>query len=208
MKTKSSALITILATGLILNAGAAYAAIVNYVGNINDMNTVSIGQTGTLSSANSGGLLVNDIQGSLPSNSMITFTYNFGGDLLSGSLNSGSSYDYLLAGDNYNGGALNQAPSNTYYSFGTINGNPSTSLVVASAQIDATTDTGMTSITNNSAGLATFASIFTGLIAGANNLTITYSVSAVPLPAALPLFGLGLSALGFGAWRRKRARAA
>lgn len=37
-----------------------------------------------------------------------------------------------------------------------------------------------------------------------DNIDVT---SAVPLPAALPLFATGLGALGFGAWRRKRSRA-
>ena len=43
-----------------------------------------------------------------------------------------------------------------------------------------------------------------------NNLTIgvdnlrTEIVSAVPLPAALPLFAAGLSAMGFMGWRRRR----
>jgi hypothetical protein len=31
-----------------------------------------------------------------------------------------------------------------------------------------------------------------------------FTVSAVPLPAALPLFGTGLGLLGFVAWRRRR----
>ena len=205
MKNKIITPVLLLALGLMLNAEMASAAIVNYSGNNNNMNTVSVGQTGTISSMNDGGLVVNNIEGLLPSKSMITFTYNFGGDLLSGSLNSGSSYDYLLEGDNYNGGSLSFAPSGINYSFGTKNGDPSTALVVASAQIDASSDTGMTFIKNNSAGLASYASVFIGLIAGNNDLNISYSVSAVPLPAALPLFAAGLSALGFGAWRRKKA---
>jgi len=42
---------------------------------------------------------------------------------------------------------------------------------------------------------------FPGTAAGA----VVVSVSAVPLPAALPMFGAGLAALGFVAWRRKAA---
>lgn len=37
-----------------------------------------------------------------------------------------------------------------------------------------------------------------------DTLRIITQVSAVPLPAALPLYGAGLAALGFLAWRRKR----
>ena len=36
------------------------------------------------------------------------------------------------------------------------------------------------------------------------NGSITASPSAVPIPAALPLFAAGLGALGFTGWRRKR----
>ncbi len=40
---------------------------------------------------------------------------------------------------------------------------------------------------------------------GADSLTVnSLSVSATPLPAALPLFATGLGALGFLGWRRKR----
>lgn len=35
-----------------------------------------------------------------------------------------------------------------------------------------------------------------------------YTVSAVPLPAALPLFGTGLAVLGFAGWRKRRRRVA
>ena len=37
-----------------------------------------------------------------------------------------------------------------------------------------------------------------------NNITTSSSVSAVPLPAALPLFASGLVGLGLLGWRRKR----
>ena len=41
-----------------------------------------------------------------------------------------------------------------------------------------------------------------------NNLAINNNVSAVPVPAALPLFGTGLAIMGFVGWRRKRKLAA
>ena len=200
--------VTIMVLGLFVASEKADAAVVNYSGQTVDMGGVSIGQTGTITSAYGTSLFVNNIQGLLPSNSIITFTYNFGGDLLSGSLNAGSSYSFLLDGDSYNGGALDQAPGDIYYSFGSVNGTPSDSLVMASAQIDAGTDSGMTRITNTSGGVASYASVFTGLITGSGTLTIDYAVTAVPLPAALPLFGAGISALaGFGLWRRKKVSA-
>jgi len=45
----------------------------------------------------------------------------------------------------------------------------------------------------------------TTLIAAQLNIDFTTpAVSAVPLPAALPLFGSGLAVMGFIGWRRKR----
>ena len=37
---------------------------------------------------------------------------------------------------------------------------------------------------------------------------VSYEVSAVPLPAALPLYGAGLTVMGFLGWRKKRKSAA
>ena len=48
----------------------------------------------------------------------------------------------------------------------------------------------------------------TGTYIGANGETIDISNSAVPLPAALPLFATGLGALGLFGWRRKRKASA
>jgi len=49
-----------------------------------------------------------------------------------------------------------------------------------------------------------------GMTSGETGVTITYNYtpSAVPLPAALPLFATGLGALGLLGWRRKRKAAA
>jgi hypothetical protein len=43
---------------------------------------------------------------------------------------------------------------------------------------------------------------------GQSTLTATPNLSAVPLPAALPLFAAGLSAMGFMGWRKRRKLAA
>ncbi|MFK5980374.1 MAG: VPLPA-CTERM sorting domain-containing protein [Rhizobiaceae bacterium] len=50
------------------------------------------------------------------------------------------------------------------------------------------------------------------LVHSANNTQMNWdnvrlSLSVVPVPAALPLFGTGLAALGFLSWRRKRKKA-
>lgn len=194
-------LVAALLVSFVLTPNTAKAANVSY-----NLGNVSIGQTGLFVSSHPDILVTGNFSGSLPSNSMITFSYNFGGSLLSGYISAGADYSYLLDGDSFNGGALQTDPTGIDYSYGTINGTPSNSLVMASAQINSPM-TGTTVITNNSAGLGNFASVFQGLIAGNNNLTVSYNVSAVPLPAALPLFAAGLSALGFGYWRRKKTQA-
>jgi hypothetical protein len=50
-----------------------------------------------------------------------------------------------------------------------------------------------------------------GNIAGVNaswNYTMTFDVSKVPLPPALPLFATGLGLMGLFGWRQRRAGAA
>ncbi len=59
---------------------------------------------------------------------------------------------------------------------------------------------------------AILASIGLGIIGNGlivfNNLSINTAVSAVPIPAALPLFGTGLALMGFIGWRRRQKAAA
>ncbi|MEH6404421.1 MAG: hypothetical protein V7750_13670 [Sneathiella sp.] len=45
----------------------------------------------------------------------------------------------------------------------------------------------------------------TGVLYAIDDLSFSDSVSAVPLPAAFPLYGAGIALLGFMAWRKKRA---
>lgn len=47
--------------------------------------------------------------------------------------------------------------------------------------------------------------VFLGTVAGSTAFDVSYVVSAVPVPAALPMFGLGLAALA-GYRARKRAK--
>ncbi len=76
------------------------------------------------------------------------------------------------------------------------------------------TDTGTISF-GNTLSLSTIGDVFT--IVGAGGITVNsvdagivnnrFSVAAVPVPAALPLFGSALAMLGFFGWRRKRLAA-
>jgi hypothetical protein len=184
----------------------ASAVVVDYSGfNIN-MGNVAIGQTGTIDADHLGNLIVNRITGTLPSNSMITFSYNFAGDIDWGALLSGVGYSYTDAGHNYAGYSIEIPPGPVSFSYGEVDGFPSTALAVASAQIDFSNNKASVIIKNFSSGVANYVSLFLGSVLRNQDLEIAYAVSAVPLPAALPMFALGLGALvGLGARRKRKA---
>ncbi|PJB70858.1 MAG: hypothetical protein CO093_06900 [Alphaproteobacteria bacterium CG_4_9_14_3_um_filter_47_13] len=200
-------MVTVLVLALTLKVGTVSAATVDFNAGV-DMGTVSIGQTGTITADHFGNLILNKITGSLPANGMITFTYNFAGNLVSGFLAAGSSYSYIDGGSDFAGKSVSIAPLGLSSTNGTVDGFPSTALSVASAQIDFDNNTATSTIKNFSSGVVDYVNLFAGLVLGNKNLEIAYSVSAVPLPAALPLFGIGLAALaGFGARKRKKINA-
>lgn len=182
-------------------AEAAY----DYTGSSVDMGTVSVGDTGTIGNiGNFGPLVASNISGSLPSNSMITFTYSFSGNVATGVLGAFGDYDYNTGTDSFSGYA---SSSNLFgsNSAGIKNGSASTPLAVASAQIDYSNNTATAVIKNISSGTVDYLNMFVGFISGNKNLEVSYSVSAVPLPAALPLFLAGLAALmGFSHRRKKQ----
>lgn len=195
------------ALGLAFTAGSASAATVNYSGSIINMGAVSIGQDGVIDADHDGNLIVNNITGTLPAGSMISFSYNFAGDLQLGLLGESGSYSYTSGGHTYAGQALAFSPLGGSLAVGSVDGSPSTALVFASAQLDFVANTATAVIKNFSSGVVNYASLFMGLVGGNKDLQISYQVSAVPLPAALPLFGAGLGALVFGS-RKRKAKAA
>lgn len=204
MKLSRILLVAGLAFGLSFSATSASAATVDYTGNFVDMtpSPLAVGQSGEITSTGSfGDLVLSLVTGSLPANSMVTFTYNFAGTLASGLLTTSAGYSYVDGGTSYNGYTTASSPAFTY-SVGYENAAPATALAVSSAQISG--DNSATLIIKNlSAGVLTYANSFMGTVLGAKNFTVAYNVSAVPVPAALPLFGLGLGAL---AAMRMRAR--
>ncbi len=187
-----------------LSPSPASAVVVDYSGFNIGMGNVSVGQTGTIHADHLGNLIVNQITGTLPSNSMITFSYGFAGDIDWAALLTSTGYAYTDGGHDYAGYSIEIPPGPVSFSYGQVDGFPSTALAVASAQIDFSTNTASVIIKNFSAGVANYVNLFLGSVLGNQNLEIAYAVSAVPLPAALPMFALGLGALaGLGA-RRKR----
>ncbi len=201
MKIHRLAMAAALALGLLMNAGTASAAFVT------NMGLVSAGDSGVIDMSHSGNLIVNSITGSLPSNSMITFSYDFDGNIDFGALSAGGQYAYNTGGSLFEGMTLDTTFSSPV-AMGYTDGTPSPALALASAQIDFTGNTATAVIKNLSSGIVHYASLFSGLFSGAKTGTVSYVVSAVPLPAALPLFGLGLGAMaGFGIRRKKKLAA-
>ena len=173
-----------------LSAGKASAAYSE------DLGTVVPGAAGSFTFSGGGvtGLWVaGDVFGKLPPLSMVEFTYNSTGPFL---------FQTLTSAGQYNGGleySFENVPSGAA-------GSSAGSLVITSAQILSSQEaTGI--IKNLSSEIADFQSVFAGFFFGAGKqLNIEYSVSAVPVPAALPLFVMGLGGLVFGARRKKKAQ--
>jgi hypothetical protein len=157
-----------------------------------------------------GGPIFSSISGSLAPDSFITIDYSFGGNILFGAMGSFGSYSYLDGGQLFSGtagsiGGLGVSPMS--FASGSIDGSPSPALAFASAQI--TSPNSATAVIQNlSAGVLEFSSIFAGLVSASSNFTATYSVSEVPVPAALPMFGLALAGLAGLRAKKKRSAAA
>ncbi len=184
--------------GFALPSTQSSAAVVNYSGNFVDMTPtpLEIGQSGTITSggAGFGNAVLSLITGSLPANSMVTFTYSFAGTLTSNFLSTSGGYSYNDGGVSYQGYTTATAPGGFGFSASYENATPVAALALSSAQIDSTNSASVI-IKNLSAGALSYVTAFMGTVTGSKNFTVAYNVSAVPVPAALPLFGLGLGAL-------------
>lgn len=194
----------------------AKAIEVNFDGASVNMSNVQVGQFGTITNiyetlftippneAGSG-----EAYGFLPSNTQITLNYTLNG-LVDGTIQGYGSYNYNAGGNSFFGSALADSDG-TSNSEGTINGIASLPLVATTADLalgDPTT--GTITITNTSGSFASFQALFFGVLAliPPSSGSISYAVSAVPLPAALPLFGAMIAGLfGFARARRKGAAA-
>lgn len=145
------------------------------------------------------------IFGSIPSNTMITFSYKFPDIVPNSALEvSMGSYDYKIGGDHYTGSAY--ANSGGYTDAKSFFNDVQTisPLVIASANIDNSGYMGTTIIKNLSGGLVEFESDFFAMLFKEGLVNVSATVSSVPLPAALPMFGLGLA--GITALRSKKRK--
>lgn len=178
-------------------SSAANAAVVDFGNpvtgggeNIGDIGTVSSNQSGTFFTTPNTGFGL--ITGSLANNSEITFTYTF----------SNSSPFQILASSGGISDSANFASANS--------GGFSIATGGAFASANLSGLNGTTSISNVSGSTLSFSSIFVGLLNLVTNGQggfvgkINYSVSAVPLPSTVLMFGAALA--GMFAFSRKQRK--
>jgi len=203
-------LFAIASIATLLLTAEAQADIVNFTGTNKNMGTVQSGQTGTLFNNYTlitipftGGLkaAASRAFGVLPSASKITFTYSLASLTNVTYLRDSANYSYIQGGDLFAGNAADSTATPATAT-GTINAGASAPLVFATANIAG--NVGTTTISNYSGGFANFSTLFAGFLRG--NPTLTYAVSSVPLPAALPMFSALFA--GMFAFARKRRNAA
>ncbi len=204
-KILAGALLSIVAFG----GGAAQAA--TFPPGYTDLGYLSIGASGDTNEATAGGapMLINDYAtGYIPAMSMITFTYSIKGvaDYGPKLMSSVGSYNYEDNGNLYKGSVYATSAGDIKHE-DFVNGVPSgTPLVFATANLFADFSGGVTTITNLTNSWVNFATMFLGILQNGDS-SASYHVSAVPLPAALPLFGIGLAGL-VGVKRLKKNRKA
>lgn len=195
----------------------ASASVVDYihVGTNLNMGTLVAGQTGSISYTAPGAAL-HITQGLLAANTSIVFSYSFSGKLRNyASSLTAAGYNYTMGGNHYLGLATsveNTPPVaflNGETSHSWVNGSASTALLFATANLTKGEKTGSLTITNKSLGIASFINTLTLLFSNPSIHALTYAVtplSAVPLPATLPMFASLLAGLfGMRRFRRKVA---
>jgi len=202
-----------LAAMIAFAAPKAQAATVDFTGNHYNMGLVEIGDVGTIATNSfyqDGGYKHDYARGLLPSNAAITFTYTFSAPIGEWDYVQGEAayrdppYRYRVAADS-NGWTLNQEALQGHGFHDTTDVlDVSVSALMAPDRLS-----GTVTITNLADVAANFASYFLSYCHRCSGIvSTTYAVSSVPLPAALPLFGLGLAGLAGYRLRKKAIDAA
>lgn len=192
---------------LLVSLNTAQAAVIDFAGYHYDMDTVEVGDMGTIATQrlpNPHGYFYDYVEGILPSNTAITFTYKLKNTAVGngfaegmGQVSDGASlYRYWAASDgwiNHEKAGADGIFSPTAPTFG----------LTTTAALSPNGKIATVVITNLADVAANFKSYYFSALKFGNGLvSTTYNVAAVPLPAALPLFGMGL--IGLTALRRRR----
>ena len=200
--------------GFICLPSFAQAASVNFYGDNDDMGLVYVGQHGTiinLVDESHGKVIVGSGEGWLPAHSEITFSYTFSNGV-HGYLEDEVSYYQKVGKLKYYAYSSNDDDDYSYvYNTQTHKKTDVPSPVLATADIDPSGKHGQTTIINNSDVKVEFSSYFVAFfkeICGSGDFNkrdviVTYQVSSVPLPGALPMFAMALAGILFLKGRKK-----
>lgn len=218
--TTRSVLFAAVAISGVFASSVSYAG-PDFSGSNNNMGFLSIGNSGTITNIYQGlySIPPNEVASSInygyiPRNSQINFTYHLTSGIIGGATSATSNYNYVNNGNQYNGSSVNvsgQAPIQG----GFVNGVAGVSQVFASAyytpgqNLSATGSTRISNYTQrtleNPLGYQYFSSTLFAVLLSNPQATgyITYAVTSLPLPAALPMLATAVAGL-FGFARKQR----
>lgn len=176
---------------------AALAVAVLYVAPVSAMSISTSANLGVLpasgtvldTTATTDGLIDAQYKGSLPSMSKITFTYT-----IDGAENLGAIYARLRSIGSTFDTSLYNVFAEAHVGPSVATSTSGDSLVIATAALP-TIKSGVTTLTNKTAGNIDIESSIFAYLTGGASLRVIATVTQIPLPAALPLFGLGIAAL-------------
>lgn len=180
--------LTALILGITFFAGSAQAATINSLTYINPAVGSGIVYSNDSLSKATGSV---DVMGYLAGKTQITFTYTYSG---SGSFLNKT--DVSLLGY----GLTNKGFAGAYYADGSTY-QTANNLVTIVSNLGA--NGGTITLTNYAKTKIFFLGVLDIVKKMSGSLTVAYNTSAVPLPAAFPLFALALGGMGFVAYRRK-----
>jgi|GEM_PF-2754559 len=181
-------------------------AVIDYSGPIVNLGQLEIGQHDTIFGKSNGRSVISKINASLPSQSAVTFSYNFKGGLRGGALAIGGKYSYPLGGDQHEGYAVAITTKPLSISGSTVNGVPvENALAYASADLDVSNNMASATIRNSSYGVLDIRSVIIAFLGKRSAYSVSYEVTETPVPAALPMFAMGLCAVA-GIRKRKNRK--
>jgi hypothetical protein len=222
MKIRSVVFAVVALSGLLTSTAANAGP--DFSGSNTNMGYLNIGDSGTITNIYQGLFSLPPTQvaqslayGYIPRHSKINFTYNLTTGILGGSTTSTTSYDYMHAGNHYNGISTNVAGSAPVQQ-GYVNDVAGVSQVFATASytqgfFSATAATQIANYTastvSNPQGYQYFTTALVALLLQNPAATgyITYSVTSLPLPAAFPMLAMALGGM-FGFARKRKFAAA
>ncbi len=219
MKARSVLFAAVAISGMFASS-VSYAG-PDFSGSNNDMGYLNIGDSGTITNIYQGLFSIPPNQiatsinyGYIPRNSLIRFDFHLTSGILGGATSATSNYDYVRNGVQWDGSSTNVSGQDPVQQ-GYRNGVAGTSLVFAVASFTPGANSSATAFTKianythstdeNPSGYQYFSSTLFALLIANPQATgyITYAVTSLPLPAALPMLAAAVAGL-FGFARKQR----